>query len=88
VHVSSEQTVVQDGPYRTIRHPSYTGALLAALGVGLSMGNLLPALLLPGAFAIGLAYRIPVEERAMLDTLGPAYGDYMKRTKRLVPHVF
>ena len=88
VHVSADQTVVQDGPYRLLRHPSYTGALLAALGVGLSMANLLPALLLPGAFAVGLLYRIPVEERAMLETLGDAYRDYMKRTKRLLPYVF
>jgi len=36
---------------------------------------------------VGLAYRIRVEERALLEALGEPYADYMRRTKRLVPHL-
>jgi protein-S-isoprenylcysteine O-methyltransferase Ste14 len=81
-----DQTVVQSGPYRWVRHPSYTGALLTVLGVLLCNTNWLSlacfVLALPG-----FAYRIAVEERALATALGEPYRDYMRRTKRLVPFV-
>ena len=81
-----DQDVVERGPYRYIRHPSYSGLLLSAFGLLLSAGNWLSlacfALALPG-----FAYRIWVEEGALLQTLGEPYRKYMGRTKRLVPFV-
>src|SRR5262249_50419629 len=81
-----DQTVVQKGPYRLVRHPSYTGALLTVLGILLCQTNWLSLacflLALPG-----FAYRIRVEERALVTALGEPYRDYMRRTKRLVPSV-
>jgi protein-S-isoprenylcysteine O-methyltransferase Ste14 len=88
VHVSPDQKVVESGPYRLLRHPSYTGAALAALGVGLSMGNVVTLLLIVLPFVIGVSYRIRVEERALAETIGEPYRAYMKRTKRLIPYVF
>lgn len=78
------QEVVQSGPYRWIRHPSYTGGLLTVLGVLVCCTNpvSLAALVLAGA---GYAYRISVEERALATDLGAPYRDYMRRTKRLIP---
>ena len=78
------QEVVQSGPYRWVRHPSYTGGLLTILGVLLCCVNLasLAALVVAAA---GYAYRIRIEERALANDLGPAYRDYMRRTKRLIP---
>lgn len=81
------QTVVQRGPYRYIRHPSYTGLLVALVGVALTLSNwvgLAALLLCAGA---GCAYRIAVEERELRRTLGDEYIAYMRRTRRLIPFI-
>jgi protein-S-isoprenylcysteine O-methyltransferase Ste14 len=78
------QPVVESGPYRWIRHPSYTGGLLTLLGVLVCCCNLVSLLALAIALA-GYAYRIRIEERALATDLGAPYRDYMRRTKRLIP---
>ncbi len=88
VAVQSGQTVVQSGPYRYIRHPSYTGAFLTLLGLGLALGNWAGLLAMLGIMAVAYAYRIRVEERALVTALGAPYQEYMLRTKRLIPFVF
>jgi protein-S-isoprenylcysteine O-methyltransferase Ste14 len=78
------QVVVESGPYRWVRHPSYTGGLLTLLGVLVCCVNWasLAALILAVA---GYAYRIGIEEKALETHLGAAYVDYMRRTRRLIP---
>jgi len=86
VMTTADQTVVQKGPYRFIRHPSYSGLLLTALGLLLCSTNWLSL----ACFVIalpGFAYRIRVEEGVLTASLGDAYRDYMHHTKRLVPFV-
>ena len=85
VQVSSDQKVIEAGPYRYIRHPSYTGAIIAAAGVGLSLRHWLSLALILIPMTLSLAYRILVEERALIEALGKPYKDYMARTKRLIP---
>lgn len=88
VAVASKQTVIETGPYRFIRHPSYTGFLLIWLGFGLSLThNWLSLLVMMGCTLIGLSYRIRVEERVLQANLGQPYQEYMRRTKRLIPFV-
>jgi len=87
VAVASEQTVIEAGPYRLIRHPSYTGILMILLGFGLSLTNWLSLLVIMGCALIGFSYRIRVEERALQEQLGQRYQEYMRRTKRLIPFV-
>jgi protein-S-isoprenylcysteine O-methyltransferase Ste14 len=87
VAVASEQTVIETGPYRLIRHPSYTGLLIIFLGFGLSSTNWLSLLVLMGCTLIGLSYRIRVEERVLQEHLGQRYQEYMRRTTRLIPFV-
>ncbi len=88
VAIQSGQVLVEVGPYRYIRHPSYSGALLSLLGFGLSLGNW--AGLAASLFCLGFAYayRIPVEEAALASALGETYKQYVKRTWRLVPFLF
>ena len=88
VAISKGQHVVEVGPYRVVRHPSYLGGLIASLGLGLTMTNWAAVLLPLCCSAIGYAYRIPIEERALVRGLGEDYRQYMKRTWRLVPYVF
>ena len=87
VAVASEQTVIETGPYRLIRHPSYTGFLITLLGLGLSSTNWLSLVVLMGCALIGLSYRIHVEEHVLKEHLGQRYQEYMRRTKRLIPFV-
>ena len=84
VTIRPGQEVVQSGPYRWIRHPSYTGGLLTVLGMLVCCCNFASLAALVFAVA-GYAYRIRVEERALAANLGPPYRDYMQRTKRLIP---
>ena len=82
------QHVVDTGPYRLIRHPSYSGSLLTFAGLGLTMGNWASIVLLLLGAGIGFAYRVHVEEQALCTDLGQAYRDYMQRTRRFVPYVW
>jgi len=87
VRVRVAQPVVDRGAYRLVRHPSYSAGMLLFAGIGLSLTNWLSLFVVLVAPAIAYAYRISVEERALVDALGPAYALYMKRTKRIVPFV-
>jgi protein-S-isoprenylcysteine O-methyltransferase Ste14 len=86
VHVG--QSVIETGPYRYVRHPSYSGGLLTLLGFGLALGNWAAILAVIVCMAIAYAYRIRVEEAALVAALGEPYVDYMRRTWRLVPFLF
>jgi protein-S-isoprenylcysteine O-methyltransferase Ste14 len=88
VAVAPEQTVIEAGPYRLIRHPSYTGLLITLLGLGLSLtNNWLSLLVIMGCALVGFGYRIHVEEDVLQEHLGQPYQEYMRRTKRLIPFV-
>jgi len=88
VAVHAKQTVVEVGPYRYVRHPSYSGALMILVGLGLTLGNWAGLLVLVVCVGIAYAYRISVEESALAAALGEPYRQYMCRTRRLVPFLF
>jgi protein-S-isoprenylcysteine O-methyltransferase Ste14 len=88
VQTSSDQPVITNGPYRVIRHPSYAGLLLVIMAAGLFIGNWWSLLSLTVATASGLAFRIRVEERALMQNLGANYRSYASTHKRLVPFVW
>jgi len=85
VAVQSGQKVVDTGPYRHIRHPSYTGTLMTQVGIGLALGNWVGLLALMLCMAIAYSYRISVEEQALVAALGEPYKQYMRRTRRIIP---
>ena len=85
VAVQSGQKVVDTGPYRYIRHPSYTGTLMTQVGIGLALGNWAGMLALMVCMAIAYSYRISVEEQALVAALGEPYKQYMRRTRRIIP---
>ncbi len=88
VRIQKNQTVVDTGPYRYVRHPSYTGLLMIFVGLGLALQSWGAVLVLGLIFSIVWGYRIRVEERALIAQLGEAYLAYSRRTKRLIPYVF
>jgi protein-S-isoprenylcysteine O-methyltransferase Ste14 len=88
VAVSSDQPVVQDGPYRLIRHPAYSGTLLTLLGVGLALTNWASLIALLVCVLPGYIYRVRIEEQALARAIGQPYVDYMRRTRRFIPLLF
>jgi protein-S-isoprenylcysteine O-methyltransferase Ste14 len=88
VMTSRDQPVISTGPYRALLHPSYTGAELTLLGLGIMYGNWIGV----AAFALlpmaGFVNRIRVEEAALDATLGDAYRAYASGRKRMIPFVW
>jgi protein-S-isoprenylcysteine O-methyltransferase Ste14 len=88
IGVREGHRIVEDGPYRWVRHPSYAGYLAMLLGIGVALRSWV-ALAIPLAeTAVFQALRIRREEAMLLAHFGDAYRAYMARTKRLVPFVF
>jgi len=85
VRVERGHKIVTDGPYRWIRHPSYTGMILIYLGIALAIGTWLGVFVTVGLMLGATMYRISVEEKVLIEALGTAYTDYMNRTWRLFP---
>ncbi|WP_053656140.1 methyltransferase family protein [Streptomyces sp. MMG1121] len=83
-----DQRVVQEGPYRLIRHPGYCGSLLVWIGYSLGLGSWPATLLVAALLTAAYLWRIGAEERLLTAAFGPAYADYRGRTKRLVPFLF
>lgn len=88
VMTSSDQRVVTGGPYHVLRHPSYAAILLILAGIGLTYGNWLSAGCLVVLPAAGFRYRIRIEEAALSRALGPAYVDFARGRKRIIPYVW
>ncbi len=88
VSVRSDHRIITAGPYSRIRHPSYTGALVSFIGMGLAFSNWLSVLLLVVPIAGALYYRITVEETALLEAFGADYQAYCRRTFRLIPGIY
>lgn len=88
VATRSGQQVVSHGPYRWIRHPSYSGALLTLLGFGLATTHWLALIVVMACGLAGYGYRVHVEERALCQDLGENYRAYMQRTRRFIPFVW
>jgi protein-S-isoprenylcysteine O-methyltransferase Ste14 len=87
VAIQPGHTLVTSGVYGVIRHPSYLGLLVNALGWGLAfrsgVGVLLTAFMIPPILA-----RIRAEERLLRTEFGAAYGAYCARTSRLIPGLY
>ena len=79
--------LIQNGPYRLVRHPIYTGFLLGMLGFALTVGTLVAY----SAVLLGLAallLRIVIEEKLMDEIFPSSYKEYANRVKRLIPFVW
>jgi protein-S-isoprenylcysteine O-methyltransferase Ste14 len=82
----NEPELVTSGPYHLVRHPIYTGILLAGVGTAVALSWLwLVAVVLAGAYFV---YAATVEERFMTEQFPDAYPEYKRSSKMLVPFVF
>ncbi|MFZ1082868.1 MAG: isoprenylcysteine carboxylmethyltransferase family protein [Candidatus Kryptoniota bacterium] len=88
VELDERRTVVRAGPYRWIRHPSYSGLLLVCLGYGIALQSWLSLLVVLTLPSIALLHRIRVEERLLVRGIGNDYIEYQRQTKRLIPGIW
>jgi protein-S-isoprenylcysteine O-methyltransferase Ste14 len=87
IEVGEGQKVVTSGPYRSVRHPMYTGALLGMVATPLALGSYWAEAAFPPLLAV-FVVRLLAEERFLANRL-PGYAEYLARTpKRLVPGVW
>jgi protein-S-isoprenylcysteine O-methyltransferase Ste14 len=83
-----DRPINERGAYGWVRHPAYAASLLMHLGYGLALGSWGSTLLVIGMGVLVYSYRIGIEERLLLATLGAPYQAYMQRHKRLIPFVY
>lgn len=88
VAVAEDHQLVDTGPYRWVRHPSYSGLLLQFAAVGISLANFLSLAVIFLPICWALIRRIRVEENALTVAIGLPYERYISGTKRLVPLVY
>jgi protein-S-isoprenylcysteine O-methyltransferase Ste14 len=86
VTVKIGHELIRSGPYAWVRHPIYSGLLLATLGTALVRDEVRGALAIP---ILWIAFRMKsrIEETFMMKTFGPAYTEYSKSTGALIPRL-
>ena len=88
VTIQKDHDLVDRGPFALVRHPSYTGVLLAFIGFALSLRNWAALVVILVPIFVAFVRRMNVEEEALSQALGSRYAAVMARTKRLVPGVY
>jgi protein-S-isoprenylcysteine O-methyltransferase Ste14 len=86
VTVKRGHELIRTGPYRVVRHPIYTGLLLALIGTAAAIGEVRGILAVACAL-IGFLFKIRVEERRMSETFAE-YGQYRRQTAALIPLLY
>lgn len=81
------QAVIDNGPYRLIRHPGYLGSLLTWIGFALTSRSVPVVALIPGLLSAAYRRRISAEEQLLRRDLS-GYTTYSKRTKKLIPYMW
>jgi protein-S-isoprenylcysteine O-methyltransferase Ste14 len=83
--IREDHKLIQEGPYKMVRHPMYTHFWLLMISQGLILSNWI--VLMYGILAWGTLYflRVGKEEEMMIEEFGDEYKEYMDRTGRLFP---
>lgn len=88
VTIQQQHQLITNGPYRIVRHPAYTGLLLALTAAGLAMGDFLALLCLTIPVFWGFQARMNIEERMLLKEFGAVYEVYCQTSWRLLPWLY
>lgn len=88
VNIQPGHELIRRGPYRLLRHPSYTGSLMTFLGFGLALGNVWSLLVVMAPVTVAFLWRMRIEERVLAEAFPTQYPEYARQTKRLIPFVW
>lgn len=88
VSIRPDHRIVRDGPYRWLRHPSYTGALATFYGFALCLGDIAALLVVIVPVTLVFLWRIRVEEGVLAQAFPDDYPAYARQTKRLLPGIW
>jgi protein-S-isoprenylcysteine O-methyltransferase Ste14 len=88
VQIKEEHQLINTGPYRIIRHPSYFAAFLSIVGGAVLLESITGIVI--SFLAMGYAYyvRIGLEEQRLTEHFGQRYKEYSLQTKKIIPFVF
>jgi protein-S-isoprenylcysteine O-methyltransferase len=86
--IQKGHSLITQGPYRFVRNPSYTAALVAMSGLGISLGNGLSLAILLVTGLIVYLGRIKSEEKMLAEAFGRTYAAYKRRSWALIPFVW
>lgn len=86
--VVEDHTLIEDGPYRFVRNPIYTGMYGMLLATGLVVSRWIPVLIATIFFAIGTWIRIRGEERLLRGVFGSRFDDYARRVPAVIPGIY
>ncbi len=86
VTIKQDHEIIRRGPYALVRHPMYSGFLLAMLGTAVAMGEVRGLLAIGLAF-LGLWLKLRTEESFLVEQFGVQYVQYRQETKALIPFV-
>jgi protein-S-isoprenylcysteine O-methyltransferase Ste14 len=87
VTIKQDHELVRDGPYRYVRHPIYTGLLVAFVGNAISRNEWRGILAIAIIYA-GFWFKLKLEERWMIEQFGDAYRRYAAEVPALIPNPF
>lgn len=87
VTVKEHHSLVKNGPYAIVRHPIYSGLLLALLGTAVAFREL-RILIAAGLALVMYAMKVNMEEKFMIEEFGAEYQEYRRRVKALIPFVY
>ena len=88
VSIREGHRLIRSGPYRLLRHPSYTGALMTFWGFGLALGDWSSLLVAALPVTAAFLWRIRIEERVLADAFPEDYPAYARETRRLIPYLW
>lgn len=86
--IVEDHNLIEDGPYRFVRNPIYTGMFGLLVATGLVVSPWLPLLGACAVFLAGTLIRVRIEERLLRETFGSRFNDYARRVKALFPGVY
>ncbi len=88
VQIQADHRLVQEGPYRYVRHPGYSGFMLMGLGIAVGYSSLIGLGAVPVLLVPGLYYRMKVEENLLEQQFGDEYRQYASQTGRVIPKIW
>jgi protein-S-isoprenylcysteine O-methyltransferase Ste14 len=86
VTLKQDHELVRHGPYRWVRHPIYTGLLIAILGSAVAEGEWRGPVAL-ALFTVAFLIKSGIEERYLIDQFGDAYAHYRREVPALLPRL-